>query len=111
MTTRRSSTRGYKTKAVRNCGQACRQAADESGADLVAEGGTASRGGGDLEWLRPEIEQTRTAIADGEMEAGRHRLAFDGRSLASGVYVVRATVEAGQGQEVQALMQRITLVR
>jgi hypothetical protein len=60
-------------------------------------------------------------LADGTFEPGRYEAAFDGRSLASGVYVVRAVMEAegrafgdgalGIGRATRAFMQRITLLR
>ncbi len=44
-------------------------------------------------------------LVDGALEAGSHRVAFDGRDLPSGVYLVRAEAEGF------AATQRVTLVR
>ena len=48
-------------------------------------------------------------LADGELDAGRHLLSFDGPALATGTYVVRADVGVGAGARV--LTRRFTLVR
>ncbi len=45
-------------------------------------------------------------LVDGETEAGRHRVTFDGRSLPSGSYLVRLVTESGFTGT-----QRLTLVR
>ena len=48
-------------------------------------------------------------LADERMKAGRHALIFDGSRLASGVYVVRASLRGGGTAHV--LTRRITLVK
>ncbi len=48
-------------------------------------------------------------LLDGVVEAGSHRVAFDGSALPSGVYLVRATSEGTAQRSAQT--QRVTLVR
>jgi hypothetical protein len=50
-------------------------------------------------------------LVDRSFEPGRHEVTLDGRSLASGVYVVRAVMEAEGDNATQVFTQRVTLMR
>ncbi len=51
------------------------------------------------------------ALVDDRAEAGTHRAVFDGSQLASGVYVVKVSVEPGVGGATSTFTQQISLLK
>ena len=50
-------------------------------------------------------------LANSLFDTGRHTVRFDGSDLASGVYVLRAVMEAEAGGSIRAFTQRLTLLK
>ena len=50
-------------------------------------------------------------LANSLFDIGRHTVRFDGSNLASGVYVLRAVMEAETGGSIRTFTQRLTLLK